>query len=106
MLVNKNIPGISTAVREDDAFRALVIPEALRAILTRALIVEEYDIEDDEGGWSEWIGFIRNFYGEEFPATVDDGDDTAREQWIEGAVEAFTTKRFHASDQYATTRSQ
>ena len=106
MLVNKNIPGVSAAVREDDAFRALVIPEALRAILTRALIVEEYDIEDDEGSWTEWIGFIRNFYDEEFPATADDGDDAARAEWIEGAVEAFTTQRFHASDQYATTRSQ
>ena len=106
MLVNKNIPGISAAVREDDTFRALVIPEALRAILTRALIVEEYDIEDDEGSWSEWIGFIRNFYDEEFPTTSDDGDDTTRAEWIEGAVKAFTAQRFHASDQYATTWSQ
>ena len=106
MLVNKNIPGISSAVREDDAFRALVIPEALRAILTRALIVEDYDIEDDEGSWSEWIGFVRNFYSEAFPLTSDDGDTTEKTEWIEGAVEAFTEQRFRASDQYAAIRSQ
>ena len=107
MLINRNIPGISAAVREDDAFRALVIPEVLRAILTRALIVEEYDIDDDEGSWSEWIGFVRSFYSEDFLSTSDDdGDATEKTEWIEGAVEAFTEQRFHASDQYATTRSQ
>lgn len=106
MLVNKNIPGISMAVREDDAFRALVIPEALRAILIRALIVDDYDIEDDEGSWSDWIGFIRNFHTEEFPSTSDGGDPTEKTDWIEAAVEAFTEQRFHASEQYATVRSQ
>ena len=107
MLVNKNIPGISTAVREDEAFRALVIPEALRAILTRALIVEGNDFDDDEGRWSPWVGFVRNFYDEEFPTTSDEnGDDMAKAEWVQGAVEAFTSRRFHASDQYTTTRSQ
>ena len=106
MLVNKNIPGISAAVREDDAFRSLVIPEALRAILTRALIVEEYDLDDNEGNWSEWVGFVRNFYKEEIPSIPDDEDATEKIDWIEGVVEAFTAQRFHASDQYATMRSQ
>lgn len=107
MLVNKNIPGISAAVREDEGFRALVIPEALRAILTRALIVEGNDFDDEEGKWSPWFGFVRNFYDEEFLATSDDnGDDMAKAEWIEGAVDTFTTQRFHASDQYSTTRSQ
>ena len=107
MLVNKNIPGISAAVREDEAFRALVFPEALRSILTRALIVEDYAIDDDEGSWADWIGFVRDFYGEDLPAASpdDDGDDTAIAKWIEDAVNAFTTKRFHASDQYANVRS-
>lgn len=104
MQINSNIPGISAAAREDDAFRALVIPEALRLILTRALIVEEYDIDDDEGNWSEWVGFVRDFYTEEFPTTPD--DDTAKAEWVEGAVQSFTEQRFHASDQYANTRGQ
>ena len=107
MLVNKNIPGISAAVREDESFQSLVIPEALRAILTRALIVDEYDIDDDEGSWSEWIGFVRNFYTEEFPSTSDgNGEPTEKSEWIEEAVEAFTEQRFHASDKYAAIRSQ
>ena len=106
MLVNRNIPGISSAVREDDSFRSLVIPEALRAILTRALVVEDYDVEDDEGSWSEWIGFVRNFYDEEVPSTSDDEDAAEKMEWIEGAVEAFTEQRFHASEQYAAIRSQ
>ena len=108
MLVNKNIPGISAAVRQDEAFRALVIPEALRAVLAHALIVEEYDFEDDQGIWSNWMGFARQFYAEEFPSpSVDSGGETAaKAAWIERAVEAFAEKRFHASDKYATARGQ
>ena len=100
MLLNKNIPGISAAVREDEAFRSLVIPEVFRAILNRAIIIEECGI-DEEGSWSEWVGFVRNFYEEDFP---DDESATEKADWIDGAVEAFTEQRFHASDQYTATR--
>lgn len=108
MLVNKSIPGISAAVRQDEAFRALVIPEALRAVLAHALIVDGYDFEDDQGIWSNWMGFVREFYAEEFPGASDDadGEAAAKTAWIEQAVEAFAEKRFHASDSYAATRGQ
>ncbi len=105
MLINKNIPGISSAVREDPSFRSLVIPEALRAILTRAIIVEDCDPEDADGDWSDWMGFVQDFYKKEFPVASDDTDDAQRADWIEGAVEAFAEQRFRASDQYAMTRT-
>lgn len=108
MIVNKNIPRISEAVRQDHAFRALVIPEALRSILTRALIVDEYDDDEPDGKWNEWIAFVREFYKDDIPGASDDMDkDTAaRRYWIDEAVEAFAEQRFHASDQYSTTRGQ
>ena len=104
MLVNKNIPGISVAAREDAAFRSLVIPEALRSILTRAIIVDDCDPDDADGDWSDWMGFVQSFYSEEFPTSSDDSNDAEKADWIEGAVEVFAEQRFRASDQYATTK--
>ena len=109
MFVNKNIPGISEAVRRDQAFRALVFPEVLRSILTRALVVDEYDDDDPDGKWNEWLDFVREFYEDDIPGASDDqGEDAAGEKrkWIDKAVEAFAQQRFHASDQYSTTRGQ
>lgn len=106
MQVNKNIPDISKTAREDQAFRALVVPEALRSILTRALVVEECDPDDDDGQWSDWLEFIRKFHDDKIPGTSNDRDMAARAKWIDEAVEAFAEQRFHASDQYSTTRVQ
>ena len=44
--VNRNIEGMSSAVRSDKAFRALVLPEVMRVILTHMLLVERADPED------------------------------------------------------------
>lgn len=106
MQVNKNITDISKTVLQDQAFRALVVPEALRSILTRALIIDECDPDDDDGQWNEWLDFIRKFHDDEIPGTSDDRDMVARAKWIDEAVEAFAQQRFHASDQYSTTRVQ
>lgn len=108
MFVNKNIPHISETASKDHAFRALVVPEALRSILTRALIIDEYDDDEPDGKWNEWIAFVREFYKETIPGASDDKDKdaAARRDWIDEAVEAFAQQRFHASDQYSTTRGQ
>ena len=108
MFVNKNIRGISETVRQDEAFRALVIPQALRSILTRAVIVDECDPDDDAGRWSEWLSFVGEFHEEGLASVSNEpeSDAEAKTEWIERAVMAFAEKRFHASDQYSTTRSQ
>ena len=106
MQVNKNITDISKTVLQDQAFRALVVPEALRSVLTRALIIDECDPDDDDGQWNEWLDFTRKFHDDKIPGTSDDRDMVARAKWIDEAVEAFAQQRFHASDQYSTTRVQ
>ncbi len=102
MQVNKNIPGISAVVREDGAFRALVIPETLRLILTQALIIDEFDPSDGEGDWAHWIGFVRDFYDAEMPVLSlnDEQTKTDMKEWIDGAVSTFSNERFHPSDRY------
>ena len=107
MFVNRNIRGISETVRQDEAFRALVIPQVLRSILTRAVIVDECDPDDDIGRWSEWLRFVSEFHDEDLAAISSDpeSDAATRAEWIEGAVKAFAEQRFHASDQYSSARS-
>ncbi len=102
LLVNNNIHGIGEAVRSDRAFRALVMPEVLRAMLTRALVVDSWDLDDDEGDWSDLVRFVRGFYDEELAPTVGGDDPVARMEWIDQAVTALTQRHFRASDMYAT----
>lgn len=105
--VNSGISGVSAAMRQDDAMRGLVLPAALRAILTRALIVDDADPTDPEGDWSDWFGFVRKFYLADYPgANADEQQDkSAVNGWIDGAVDAFTQKRFHARELYAKARA-
>ena len=102
--VNKNIEDISFAVRRDEAFRSLVLPEVLRSILTRALIVEGENPDDDEesSNWRSWMLCVRDFYHEEYPQMSDDEvvDKGAISGWIDNAVAAFTDKRFRAKTFY------
>ncbi len=101
LLINQNVPGLDAAVRNDGAFRGLVLPEAMRAVLVRALIVDEADIEDDGGDWREWLRFARSFHDEPLlPSEDGDDDRAARMTWIDMAVAAFTQKHFRASDVY------
>ena len=101
LLLNSNVPGIEAAVQNDGAFRGLVFPEAMRAALVRALIVDDADLEDDEGDWSEWLRFARSFLDEPLLSGEDgDVDRAARMAWIDAAVAAFAQKQFRASDAY------
>lgn len=101
MLINQNVSGLDAAVQSDGAFRGLVFPEAMRAVLVRALIVDDADLEDDEGDWSEWLRFARSFHDESL-LSGEDGDvgRAARMAWIDAAVAAFAQKQFRASDAY------
>ena len=88
----------------NDTFRSLILPEALRAILTRALIIdgENPDDVDDGGNWTPWMRYVKEFYREEFPQADNDADknNAAISDWIDGAVATFTTQRFRAKSFY------
>lgn len=104
--VNSNIDGISRTVRQDPVFRSLVFPEVVRAILTNALLVQEEDPGDEGGYWYGWFGFVSQFYPTAYPGSSEyDSDDDSRrkasQEWIDGAVAAFTQTRFNASDIYS-----
>ena len=110
LLINSNVHRIEDAALNDGAFQGLVLPEAMRAVLIHALIVDDADLEDDgmgaeneRGDWSEWLRFAGSFHDEPLPS----GDDAAADRaakitWVDAAVAEFTQKRFRASDAYET----
>lgn len=102
--VNKDIENISHAIRHDEAFRSLVLPEVLRSILIRALIVEDENPDDNEEGsnWRPWMTCVRDFFHEDYPQMSDDNiaDQNAIEVWIDRAVAEFAEKRFRAKTFY------
>ncbi len=93
LLVNSAL-GEKWDVVRDQAFRSLVMPEVLEAILVRVLLVEGYkgDIQDDDtGDWrAQWLRFARSIPGTtEKPVTED---ESVLEEWIEQVVAAFSRK--------------
>ena len=92
----------------DDVFLAPLVPEILRSILARALLVEDIDPTepDTQTSWGRWMGFTRRFYAADYPEIDVDGnrDRTSVSNWIEAAVAAFTRERFPASDRFVASR--
>ena len=92
--VNRDLPDFDLTVRTDPAFRGLVMPQVLRSVLERALLVEREDPEDPEGRWSSWFDLARGILPEGDPPPVDreaQDDEIARaDRWIDDVVAAFS----------------
>jgi hypothetical protein len=88
LLVNKDAKPSWKDMARSPQFISLVYPEALRQILSRVLIEEEWHDDDEEPGWqADWMKFARNLGGlSPLPAP---GLRQERENWIEDAVAAF-----------------
>ena len=109
LLVNREIAGISAAMRHDDALRGLVLPEVLRAVLSRALIVDAAAPDDTEGDWSNWLDFVGSFHSTaDYPGIDSAGhrDKSEVSNWIDAAVDTFTRERFRASELYSKARER
>jgi len=94
--LNRRIADLGEAARSADSFLALVYPEVVRRILHAALIEEDQSDPDfDESDWTSlWLRYACALPG--VPPPPDDmGADAAarKEQWIEGAVQAFCRAR-------------
>ena len=105
LLVNSRISGISELVRTDPGFRALVMPQVLRSVLSHILFVERAGLDDDSDGWHMgWLRLAQTLISEAVPPLTGPEDDDAREaalQWIEDVVGAFAADKVQAADSYA-----
>lgn len=102
--VNSELPDFSQAVRKDLVFRGLVMPQVLRSILERALLVEREDPGEPEGRWTPWFGLARRVLPGHDPPTLGldaQDDQVARaERWIDQVVAAFSAKKVKALEGY------
>ena len=102
--VNNDLPDFSQAVRTDPVFRGLVMPQVLRSILERALLVEREDPAEPEGRWSPWFDLARSILPGREPPTVGydaQDDEVARaDRWIDDVVAAFSADKVKALDGY------
>lgn len=98
--VNRELPDFDHTIRHDAMFRGLVMPQVLRSILERALLVDREDPDDAEGRWSPWLDLAKAILPGETPPTLDaDAQDDQIEQvdhWITSVVAAFSADKVKA----------
>jgi hypothetical protein len=82
----------------DPVFGSLVYSAALREILTRIVLIDEYtDTEDNESWQSQWLSFATFLPG--VPDLDESGDRYVLEDWINEAVASFC-RQFNLMDRF------
>lgn len=84
--VNRALPDWRQTVMSPN-FKALVYPSIVRQVLTRILILDEYDDDDDPDNWrSNWLTFAKRIPGVPSPIPAESDE---REEWIESVSAAL-----------------
>ena len=108
--VNAGITTITEIVRSDASFHALVIPDILRQVLYRAVVIDDAAADDDEPRWAGWLRLANHYLPDEDPPErpAFAGDDLANGEWLEAATEwidrvvaAFASQSMKAATTYA-----
>ncbi len=91
LLVNKEAKPTWKDLARSPHFLALVYPEVLRRLLTRALVDDRWTEDEEDEGWqSDWIRFARRLGGLDVLPKAEQQQE--REAWIEEAVAAFARR--------------
>ncbi|MEQ9408017.1 MAG: hypothetical protein RIK87_09840 [Fuerstiella sp.] len=87
LLINYRLCNKHSLVRSD-VFQSLVLPQVLRTVLTRILLIDQFRYFEDEDDWAaRWLRFASSFPSVgEVPDTEDPEMDG---EWIDSAVSAF-----------------
>jgi len=87
LLINYRMANKHVLVRSP-MFQSLVLPEVLRAILTRILLIDQFRYFEDEDDWAaRWLRFASSFPGA--GSVPEDADPEMDMEWIDTAVSAF-----------------
>ena len=102
LLLNADVDNISAVVRSDATFRSLVMPEVLRSILLRAVVVEQQDPDDDQSQWNLWFETARALLPKRDVPNLSAGDASSADavDWIDEVVRAFAQIRVKAAPNY------
>lgn len=105
--INDSIADMEYVIQHDSSFRSLVIPEILRAILQRALLITRVDLDDSEpNAWTDWLDLARRIAPtDDVPVVADPldvGQQEAALSWIEQVVQQFASnERLNAAAAYS-----
>ncbi len=98
--INRSIDEAERLVRSDPKTAGLLFPAAAREILTRIVLVDQHELEEDgDEWWNLWLRWASSMV----PDALMEGDDAGeRMAWIEEVVKVFAarhefTRRFHAT---------
>jgi hypothetical protein len=95
LLVNPRVVAKKKLVQSVE-FQSLVLPEILRSILSRILLVEQMRISDDSDEWtSRWLKFAESMPG--VGTVPDEADPESDLDWIDAAISSFC--RWRSVDQ-------
>lgn len=86
--LNSRIANIDAIAKDDSLFFALVYPAAVREILTRILVIEQFDaFEATNDWWNLWIRWASRYTTTPVPVDADDAP-----RWIEEVVGSFCSQ--------------
>lgn len=87
LLVNFKLADKHALVRSS-MFQAMVLPEVMRAILVRVLLIDQYRFFEDESDWAaRWLRFAASFPG--VNSVPSEPDPELDAEWIDSAVAGF-----------------
>lgn len=87
LLVNQNL-GNWREINRNDAFVSLVLPNALREILTKIFIIDKTDPGDEPDRWEwRWMRFTQQLPGAGLRPDLEYEEDV--QIWIDGVVSIF-----------------
>ena len=110
LLVNGKVDTISDIVRSDGEFRALVLPEVFRTILTRMVLIDHANPTDEDGPWARWFETARRYAPAEVEPPHVEHDDPSKiddaKRWIDQVVAGLAKAPLRALDTYSDALKQ
>ncbi|MGC3938744.1 hypothetical protein ACOTTU_13145 [Roseobacter sp. EG26] len=89
LIVNKRIPGFSHKLLESPMMQGLLLPAALRIVLSELVRASETGESEDEPGWKEeWLEYCRGELGAEGDPR-EFTDENSKADWIDDVVMRF-----------------
>jgi hypothetical protein len=88
LILNNRIPGLVQQVLEQPLLQGVLLPAALRIVLTE-LVREPYADDEDATEWkSDWLGYCTDQLGVPDPSELPT-DTESRSDWVDEAVRHF-----------------
>ena len=89
LVLNSRIPGAKEKMRTSATFRALILPAAIREVLTFILRSEAHKDPNEDSWQAKWLQFAAKVTNGEKDVPAEDDNQA---EWINDVVSGFSTK--------------